>query len=139
MSIARCTLPFFSPPRSISNVQTIEEIRRARLKMLEAECGSVNELASRIGKSPAQVSQWKNASISARGRERGMSSDTTREIEDKWPKPRGWMDAAVRYTASDAGDPIAQVITLMEEMPEYTAQTVVRVVQSLAADPDKKD
>ena len=73
-------------------MQTIEETRRSRLALLEVEAGSQTALAESIGKSPAQVSQWKNASVSTSGRERAMSSDIAREIEHKRGKPRGWMD-----------------------------------------------
>lgn len=73
-------------------MQTIEEIRRARLALLETEAGSQSELASVIEKAPAQISQWKNASRTATGRGRAMSSDIARDIERACNKPRGWMD-----------------------------------------------
>ena len=76
----------------ISGMQTIEEVRRARLALLEAEAGSQAKLADLLDKSPAQLSQWKNASPTSTGRGRAMSSDVARDIEITLEKPRGWMD-----------------------------------------------
>lgn len=85
-------MAFVLSTRKNSPMQTIEEIRRARLALLESEAGSQTKLADLLGKSPAQLSQWKNASTSSTGRERAMSSDAARSIEAKMGKPRGWMD-----------------------------------------------
>lgn len=81
-------------------MKTIEEIRRERLEMLIVEMsdpetgrGGVAALAGLISKSPAQVSQWRNASEdSSTGRPRTLNSDTARMIEERCNKERGWMD-----------------------------------------------
>lgn len=71
----------------------IEEIYRARLKMLATEAGSQTALAVKLDKSPAQVSQWINASKDSKtGKPRSMDRTTAREIEKKCGKPDGWMD-----------------------------------------------
>jgi len=79
-------------------MNTAEEIRRYRLALLEKEFGSQVELANKIGKSPAQISQWKNASKysgeNSKGR-RAMSRKTARYIEDRTNKPYGWMDEPI--------------------------------------------
>lgn len=81
-------------------MQVIEEIRRARLKKLVDEAGSQQKLSERIGKAPAQISQWMNASKDSKTKKpRAMSGAIAREIEDACGKPSGWMDQPV-----DIGD-----------------------------------
>lgn len=116
----------------ISCMQTIEEVRRARLVMLEHEFGGQAALAEKIGKSPAQISQWKNASVSANGRERAMSSDSARELEEKTGKPRGWMDAPLIYTELHPNERIAHAMKIMEHMTPYQLDQAVRVLDTLA-------
>lgn len=78
-------------------VELIEEIRRARLLLLINEYGTIAALAQRLDRQPAQVSQWKNASIDNKSKKpRTMKSDTARWIEDKTGKPTGWMDQPVK-------------------------------------------
>ncbi|RYH43085.1 MAG: hypothetical protein EON54_17440 [Alcaligenaceae bacterium] len=77
-------------------MQRIEEIYRTRLRMLASEAGSQRALADRTGKSPAQISQWINASADSKsGKPRAMDRATAREIERRFPKPDGWMDQPV--------------------------------------------
>jgi hypothetical protein len=87
-------IPLFSGWLSNTRMKTVEEIRRERLAMLRAECGTLGALAERLDKSGPQVSQWLNASTnSGTGKARGISSDECRKIEEKFDKPRGWMDS----------------------------------------------
>lgn len=83
--------------RSLNNPpMRIEEIYRERLKMLVSEIGSQTKLADKIGKSPAQVSQWISASKDSKtGKPRAMSRDTARHIEAACGKPDGWMDQPI--------------------------------------------
>ena len=86
-------------------MKTIEETRRDRLAMLEQEFGSQVHLAELIGKSPVQISQWKNASkYSGSEKRRAMDSGTARLIEDKTGKPRGWMDQPLQRYQPQSGD-----------------------------------
>lgn len=86
-------------------MKTIEETRRDRLAMLEQEFGSQVHLAELIGKSPVQISQWKNASkYSGSEKRRSMDSGTARLIEDKTGKPRGWMDQPLQRYQPQSGD-----------------------------------
>lgn len=74
----------------------IEDIRRARLDLLINEFGSVAALAQRLDRQPAQVSQWRNASIDTKsGKPRYMKSETARRIESLTGKPDGWMDQPI--------------------------------------------
>lgn len=74
-------------------MQTINEIRRARIKQLIDEIGSVKALAEKLERSPGQVSQWSNASIDSKSQKpRAISSQTARYIEKICGRPTGWMD-----------------------------------------------
>lgn len=64
----------------------IREVRRERLLLLLAEEGGKrNKLASRIKKSPSQLSQWL-------GHHRTITEDSAREIERNAGKPAWWLD-----------------------------------------------
>ena len=74
-------------------MKTVEEIRRLKLAALIAEAGNQSLLSDKIGKAPAQISQWLNASINSKtGKPRVMSNAIARELEQKMGKPHGWMD-----------------------------------------------
>lgn len=75
------------------NMNLIEQIRRERLQDLIDEYGSIVALAGKLERQPAQISQWKNASIDSKsGKPRHMKSETARRIEKIVGKPLGWMD-----------------------------------------------
>lgn len=76
-------------------MKTISEIRRERLEELISKFSSVRAFADFIEKSPAQVSQWRNASIDSKsGKPRGMGDSIARELEKKFEKSKGWMDSS---------------------------------------------
>lgn len=75
-------------------MQPIDVTRRENLGLLIKEAGSQAALSEIIGKAPAQISQWLNASVNSKtGKPRVMSNAIAREIELKTGKPSGWMDA----------------------------------------------
>lgn len=75
-------------------MQPIDVTRREKLGLLIKEAGSQAALSETIGKAPAQISQWLNASVNSKtGKPRVMSNAIAREIEQKTGKPEGWMDA----------------------------------------------
>lgn len=93
---------------------TIEEIYRARLKLLIKRFGKQSDLARAIGKSPSQISQWVNASPDSKtGKPRCMERQTAREIERSLNLPDGWMDQPV-----DEPDVIKQS-SLQEDLAVY--------------------
>jgi transcriptional regulator with XRE-family HTH domain len=100
-------------------VETTENINRGRLALLIKEAGSQAKLAERIGKAPAQISQWLNASKDSKtGKPRAMDRDTRRELERKCGKPEGWMDQPLppgENRAPAVGAPAPAV----ELKPEY--------------------
>ncbi|MFD2755690.1 S24 family peptidase [Comamonas terrae] len=74
-------------------MQSVDVTRRENLGLLIKEAGSQAALSEIIGKAPAQISQWLNASANSRtGKPRVMSNAIAREIETKTGKPIGWMD-----------------------------------------------
>jgi transcriptional regulator with XRE-family HTH domain len=75
-------------------MMTAKENRRANVKKLVEQYGGQAEFAKRIGKDPAQISQWATAAKSHRGKPRGMSDDMARYIERNCGLDRGWMDTA---------------------------------------------
>ena len=87
--------------RSNADMKTIEEIRRANIRALIARAGGNAAFSIRIGKLPAQVSQWANASAdSLTGRPRSIGSDTCRHIEAVFDLECGWLD----HDHSETGD-----------------------------------
>jgi SOS-response transcriptional repressor LexA len=78
-------------------MSTVEENRRQRLILLQKEFGTQVALAEKIGKSPAQISQWKNASkYSGSEKRRAMDRSTARHIEKMTGKPEGWLDQPIQ-------------------------------------------
>lgn len=95
-------------------MKTIEEIRRQKLRLLAEERGGSAKLASFLDISPAQLSQWINASPDSKtGKPRAVSTSSARTIEMKCGKPTGWMD-------QDHDAKMGALIDL-DEHPEYSA------------------
>ena len=79
----------------------MREIRLQQLKAALAEHGFVAaRLAERIGKSPAQISQWLSGY-------RSINEDTARHIERRLYKPVGWMDQSPSAPHMQEPTPIA--------------------------------
>lgn len=79
-------------------MQRIEEIYRERLALLIRTYGEGKQsvLSRLIDKSPAQISQWVNASKDSKtGQPRAMDRTTAREIEVKLGLSNGWMDQPI--------------------------------------------
>lgn len=70
----------------------IKDTRLRALHMLLAEVGNKKaELARRVKKSPAQISQWL-------GGYRTISEESARDIEATFPKPSRWICSAAAPT-----------------------------------------
>jgi transcriptional regulator with XRE-family HTH domain len=73
---------------------TVEEARRKNLQALRQECGSVQGLADKLGRSVSQVSQWLNASVDPKsGKPRNISTRSARMIEKALRLPECWLDS----------------------------------------------
>jgi hypothetical protein len=65
-------------------MESVDQIRKARLAMLVAEFGGVTSIASAIKRSPSQVSQWLNSSPDSRTQKpRTISNASARYIEQQ--------------------------------------------------------
>lgn len=73
-------------------MEPVEEIRRQRLAQLIAEAGSQTNLALQTGKAQTQISNWLRASLDSRGKQRVVSRQSARQLEQAMGKPEGWMD-----------------------------------------------
>ena len=88
-------------------MKTIDVIRHENLLQLIGEAGSVQAVATRAGKSNAQISQLKTRSVhSGTGKPRSVGDLLARELEKAFNKPTGWMDAP-----HDHGSEIASTAT----------------------------
>ncbi len=141
MSIAPREFHLVSASLSNIRMKTIDEIRRNRLKELITLSGSVRLLADVLERSPAQVSQWSNASIDPKsGRPRAISTVSARYIEKKLGRPEGWMDRAEESSSDDnpesevsdgpAADVIRAVLRLeaKQEFPRELADRILGVL-----------
>jgi SOS-response transcriptional repressor LexA len=83
-------------------MDTIEDTRVKRLKLLRDECGSNASLSKTIEISEAQLSQWINRSPDSKsGKPRSISSDSARHIEKKLGKQPGWLDQPIQEEIFD--------------------------------------
>lgn len=113
-------------------MEKIEDIRRARLRLLQQEVGSQAELYRITGIAPSQLSQWANGSPDSKtGKRREMSTSSARRLEMSTGKPEGWMDQPIptsphSHAATDTAAAIAaqpkwgpgtNVMELSEKLP----------------------
>ena len=116
-------------------MNTIEETRLLRLKMLRDELGSVSEIAKVTGITYAQVSQWVNESPDSKtGKVRNISSESARLIEKKTGKDRGWFDQPVDMEITDKE--VEALIKMVKQMPKENrphAKRLLDVANELAS------
>lgn len=80
---------------SITNMKTVEEIRRTRLAMLVKEIGSLADLSEKVHKSrrDSTLSQIMNGAIGSKTEKpKTMGSELARRLEAAFNKEPGWMD-----------------------------------------------
>ena len=88
-------------------MKTAKENRRANVKKLVEQYDGQAKFAKKIGKDPAQISQWATAAKSHRGKPRGMSDDMARYIEKTCGLDRGWMDIDQSVPGSEGDESVA--------------------------------
>lgn len=129
----------FSPSGvAILRMDTVEETRRTRLRMLVEKHGSMASLCERLGyarNETATLTRILNANVrhERAGELYIMGSPMARKIEKKLSLDLGWMDTPASFTElHKKEDPRAKVMLLMEAMPPDQWATVVRLVDALA-------
>lgn len=101
----------------------IEVTRRRRLAILVEEAGSQAALAEKIGKAPAQISQWIRALPDSKtGKPRSMSKEAAREVEARVGRPSGWMDQPISQAVSSD-----EIAAAHPSIPFWHAPDAVRV------------
>ena len=130
-------------------VKTVEETRRARLKMLVDRYGGEKDgmanLCEALGmarNNTAGLTRILNANVrhERNAEVYDMGSKTAREIEDKLGLPRGWMDTPADLLEQYAGSaPLEKVATLMLSMEPDMQYRVARLVAAMAEPTDGTD
>jgi hypothetical protein len=116
-------IPFVSALLCNRLMKTVSQIRIENLEILIEESGTISNLASKLGKSSAQVSQWKNASKDSKtGKPRGMRDTTCRDIEVILGKPQGWMDREHSKDEAKKEKSLEAEDYNREEFDEFTKQ-----------------
>jgi hypothetical protein len=136
MSIAPTEFIFLRCGLVIARMQTIDETRRQRLKMLIDKHGSIAALNELLGlsRTDATLSQIKNRSVHSKtGTPRAMGDPMARKIEAALNLPDGWMDTPPTYTEMHGlEDPRATVLQAMEHMTISQIGTAAALIKALA-------
>ncbi|MGE8366011.1 MAG: hypothetical protein ACN6OP_04480 [Pseudomonadales bacterium] len=101
-------------------MKTIDEIRHENLLRLIARMGSIQALATRVGKSHSQISQLKTrAAHSSGGKKRSIGDALARDIESQCELPVGWFDADHSREIAESVEPA----TASAHLPRLTKQS----------------
>jgi transcriptional regulator with XRE-family HTH domain len=127
---------------------TVKDARQAALLRLldedpDKRRGGKSRLAARLGKKPAQISQWLSGF-------RTIEEGTARDIERKAKKPHLWMDQPMghgslpqAHSALSPGIDLQQAIGVMAEALQHVAATrrpeLVKVFELLTDHPEEPD
>jgi hypothetical protein len=137
---------FIFSPRgsSIKGMETAEETRRNRLRMLVKKFGSMADLCQALGyarNETATLTRILNANVRHErgGKPYNMGSPMAREIEEKLALAKGWMDTPPTYAELlDERDPRAKAMAVFESLPVDQWDTALRLLDALAQ-PAKKN
>lgn len=123
-------------------MQTVQETRQARLRILKKKHGKWADLNMALGweATNARLSQILSGTLrSDRGTPYTMGDETARQIETALGLPTGWMDTPPTYAEmQDKPDPMAMALVLMENMPEDMQRQALRLLDALAQPPALK-
>lgn len=127
---------FFLPGGDvIKGMDTVFETRRARLRMLAKQHGSVAELNRALGwdETNGRLYQIHNKSVrKERGTFYEMGDPTARQIEEILKLPVGWMDTPPTYAELNGEqDPLAIAWAAFESLPPELRPTAVRLIDAL--------
>lgn len=115
-------------------MQTIAEIRRARLEQLIEQHGSIANLNIALGwaRTDPKLTQIRNANT-RQGRDKPyqMGDAMAREIETTLQLERGWMDNPQNPNPY-ADERIARAVKIMESMQDWQLDQTVKIVTAIA-------
>lgn len=134
----------FSPwGSSIDGMDTVEETRRNRLRMLVKRFGSMADLCQELGyarNETATLTRILNANVrhDRDGKPYNMGSPMARQIEEKLALAKGWMDTPPTYAELfDQRDPRVKAMTVFESLPPDQWDTALRLLDALAQPTEK--
>jgi hypothetical protein len=119
-------------------MNTVEETRRIRLRMLVKKHESMANLCQLLGyarNETATLTRILNANIrhDRAGKPYNMGSPMARQIEETLFLGTGWMDTPPTYAELAGGDdPRAKVALAMERMPDSEIYQLQRFVDAVA-------
>lgn len=114
-------------------MQTIDEIRRARLEALIQERGSIAALNEALGldRTDSTLSQIRTqARHSSTGKPRTMGDELARRIEERLQLPRGWMDTSLELERQAADPQAAAILAMLGQLPEWQRERVATIVRT---------
>ena len=128
---------FYSVRSQIRKMLTIEETRRARLRILVERYNGMANLCQSLGyarNETATLARILNANVRHErgGKPYNMGSPMAREMELKLSLDTGWMDNPPGYSEMHPDDRITHVMKLMESMPEWQRDQAMRIIDTLA-------
>ena len=121
----------------ISPMETVEETRRNRLRMLVKKFGSMASLCEKLGyarNETAGLTRILNANVrhDREGKPYNMGSPMAREIETKLSLPTGWMDTPPTYAEIFGEDhAINKTLRAMERLPTYLQESAASLILGL--------
>lgn len=123
---------------SIADMLTVEETRRARLRMLVTRFTSMANLCEQLGfarNETARLTRILNANLrhDRDSKPYNMGSPMARQIEQKLKLDEGWMDTPPSYAELHGEhDPRVKAMILMEDLPDDQWETALRLLHALA-------
>jgi hypothetical protein len=117
-------------------MNTVEETRRNRLRMLVKKHESMANLCQMLGyarNETATLTRILNANIrhDRDGKPYNMGSPMARQIEETLSLGEGWMDTPPTYAELDGDDRQAQMLLAMENIPADLWPTAQRLLAAL--------
>ena len=116
-------------------MQTIAEIRRARLEQLIEQHGTIANLNVALGwpRTDPKLAQIRNANVRpGRDKPYQMGDAMARELEDTLGLERGWMDNLPNLFALPDDQRIVAMVRIMEAMPEWQRDQAMKIVATIA-------
>lgn len=114
---------FYPAGSNIAAMRTIDETRRARLRMLVERAGTMAELCQQLGyarNETATLTRILNGNIrhDRDGKPYNMGETMARYIEETLSLQRGWMDTPPSYEELDPDPMIADLIKVARQLVE---------------------